>query len=405
MNRTCYTLLLFFLISTSIHAQLNLVGARPNQTTGGIDIVKWQALDPASLEAYPSLLDSYAMGSSQFDAYSSTYYLSGYSANEPGLLSFNTNSNQQSLSAFSGINNISEFDMSTGKIYTLDAYIQDSITVHEYDISTGNGIIVGQIYEPGIDGIVVDASAFDSNHGIFYYVGYVTSPDLFLYGIHVRDSVFSYTKTVLNSNAPIDYINGVTYDNVNNTLFALDRQMTSPGQPIGNFVVELDKTTGNIIPRGELFALEGFVVGSSCFDQITGTYMLAAYDTAFDLKLVVFNTYTNTCQDGYVPDGVSEIVCDNYEYAKSAYLTTSSPDIQPSQLTLSPNPAGEYLKIEYLNPGSVIQVYSMEGKLIESRTSGTDHSFTLSTVNLKAGNYLLRVIGDPKAVTRTFVKR
>ena len=38
--------------------------------------------------------------------------------------------------------------------------------------------------------------------------------------------------------------------------------------------------------------------------------------------MIVFNTYTNTYETGFVPGSVSEIVCDNYAFAQSAYGIT-----------------------------------------------------------------------------------
>ena len=70
-------LLLSILLITNIglNAQINLVGAATNPSTGMIDMVKWQALDPASVVTVPSILQGYYMGSSAFDAFNGNYYL------------------------------------------------------------------------------------------------------------------------------------------------------------------------------------------------------------------------------------------------------------------------------------------------------------------------------------------
>ena len=118
---TKYLLFLIFLAITSLNgkAQINLVGSATNQNTGMIDIVKWQALDPESVTSYPSMLQGYYAGSSAFDSYNSNYYLTGITGTDEGLFSFNTQTNEQNLSEFTSFSNISEFDMSTGRIYEL----------------------------------------------------------------------------------------------------------------------------------------------------------------------------------------------------------------------------------------------------------------------------------------------
>ena len=115
-------LLLFaFLLSLSFNgkAQINLVGAANNQQTGKIDIVKWRALDSASVIEYPSILDGYYFATSAFDSYNSNYYITGISGDNSGLYSYNTISNEENLVGGSLYTNISEFDMSTGKMYNL----------------------------------------------------------------------------------------------------------------------------------------------------------------------------------------------------------------------------------------------------------------------------------------------
>ena len=75
--KTVKILFFVFLISgTAAKAQINLIGASGN-ANGTIEIMKWQALDSASLTTYPSSIQGYYMASSAFDAFNSNYYLGG----------------------------------------------------------------------------------------------------------------------------------------------------------------------------------------------------------------------------------------------------------------------------------------------------------------------------------------
>lgn len=216
MKQIQLTIITILLLSFSSKAQINLIGARANQGSGNIEVVKWQALDQSSVTAYPTTLQAYVFGSSVFDAYNSNYYLNGTGTSESGLLSFNSITNEQNISTFNAFSSITEIDMSSGKIYTLNAEIADLISVNEYDINTGGSTLLGQIFEPGIQSIIADATGFDSNNGILYYAGYDTLPSLCLYGIQVREPAFTYTKTTLITSAPGNIITSVNYDNVNN---------------------------------------------------------------------------------------------------------------------------------------------------------------------------------------------
>ena len=304
-------------------AQINLVGAGINTGTGNIDILKWQAFDSASVTPYPTMFVGYYMASSLFDAYSSNYYLTGLTPDSSALLSFNTISNDNSLHPFSSFSNISEIDMSTGKIYTLRSDSIGYISVNEYNINTGTDSLLGVISEPGLYGIVIDAIGFDSNHGIIYYVGFDGSSTYCLFSIPVRNPVFSWAKKTLLTTAAGNNFSSVNYDNGHNILYALNAEFDSANNYTGNKVVEIDYVTGDVVPRGLLAGFPAFVMGSSSFDQNSGSFLLVGFDTNFVERMIIFNTNTNTYETGFVPGNVSEIVCDNYAFAQSAYGTVS----------------------------------------------------------------------------------
>jgi len=347
----------------SVKAQINLVGAGSG-TNGTIDIVKWQALDSTSINRYPSGLAGYLFASSVFNAYNSNYYLGGIAAGSGVLLAFNTNSNTSNLTPYANLSNVSEIDMSTGKIYKLSTDSVGYIAVSEYDIATNSQIVLGVINEPGVYGIIADAIGFDSNNGILYYVGFDTTAASCLYGISVRNPVFSWTKTTLLTTAPGNNFNSVNYDNVNNLLFASNAEFNSNGNYIGNKVVEINTTSGEIINRGALTGFPYYLGGSASFDQNTGSFLLVAFDTAFNQKMIVFNTLNNTFVTGFVPSNVSEIVCDNYSFAKSAYTGTSINEQDKLDFSIFPNPATNKftMNIGQLTSNCTLKIHTLTGQ-------------------------------------------
>jgi hypothetical protein len=386
-------LLAILLISNmGLNAQINLVGATYNPSTEMIDIVKWQALDSGSVITIPSILEAYYFGSSAFDAYNGNYYLTGITADDQGLFSFNTQTNEQYLSEFTLFSNVSEFDMSTGKIYDLRLDSTEYISVNEFDIKTGTDSLIGVIYEPGANAIVADAIGFNSNDGIIYYVGFTNEPAICLYAISVREEVFSFSRTTLLPTAPNNILTGVNYDNVNDKIFALNATYDSLFNYTGNEIVEIDKETGDINVLAELDEFTGFVGGSSSFDQNTGSFLLSGIDTSNLLRMIVFNTYTNNYETGFVP-GVSEIACDNTIFALNNYILTSITDNEEIDFRVSPNPATDKLRVT-VNAGEdvMVRIYSMNGNLVISEEFSAGENIELHLDFLPSGAYLVNVL-------------
>jgi hypothetical protein len=373
-------------------AQINLVGASINSGTGNIDILKWRALDSSSVTTYPTILQGYFMGSSVFDAYNSNYYLTGITSTSSGLLSFNTVTNEATMSPYNTFSNITEIDMSTGKIYNLTSDSVGYISVNEFDINTGAYSVLGVISEPGIQGIIADATGFDSNNGILYYVGYDTVPSNCLYSIPVRDPVFSWSKTTLLTTAPGNNFSSVNYDNVNNILYASNAEYDSAYNYTGNRVVEIDHITGEVISRGLLAGFPYYLAGSSSFDQNTGSFLLVGFDTNFAERMIVFNTYSNTYETGFVPGTVSEIVCDNYVFAQNAYGTTSIDEKDKPYVSIFPNPATSKftLHLNGFEDSVTVKIYNVNGKECFTRQIHNPET-EISTEFLSKGFYFLTV--------------
>jgi len=395
---------IFILSLISVKSQINLVGAATSQG-GGIDILKWEALDPESVETYPSMLTGYYLGSSAFNSYNSNYYLTGLTELTEGLFSFNTLTNEQSLSPFSNFTNISEFDMSTGKMYDLRIEFPDYISVNEFDIETGTDSLLGSIYEPGVDGLIMDAIGFNANEGILYYVGFTYEPATYLYAVPVRDDSFSYSRTELILDSPGN-LTCLNYDNVNNKLYALNSTYDSLWNFNGNFVVEIDYVTGEVVPRAELTEFIGYVASSSSFDQNTGSYLLIGIDTNYMGSMIVFDTYTNTYITGFVPDNVSEIACDNTIFALNNYILTDIPETAAHGIEVYPNPASEVLFITSksgMEGEYALRVINLSGGLSMEKTGYFSGRTEIDIKNLAAGVYVMQLVSLGRVETRKLI--
>jgi hypothetical protein len=385
-------LTILLMSNLGLNAQINLVGAAYNPSTQMIDIVKWQALDSQSVITIPSILEAYYFGSSAFDAYNGNYYLTGITADDQGLFSFNTKTNEQALSEFAPFSNVSEFDMSTGKIYDLRLDSNEYISVNEFDITTGTDSLIGVIFEPGANAIVADAIGFNSNDGIIYYMGFTNEPAICLYAIPVREDAFSFSRTTLIPTAPYNILTGVNYDNVNDKLYALNATYDSLFNYTGNEIVEIDQETGAINALAELDEFTGFVAGSSSFDQNTGSFLLSGIDTSNLLRMIVFDTYTNTYETGFVP-GVSEIACDNTIFALNNYIITSVVENKNIDFSVSPNPVTDRLRVTVnADEDVLVRIYSTNGTLVMSKEFSPLENIGLNLDFLPPGAYLVNVL-------------
>ena len=389
-----FILVIYIFLCTVLsgQAQISLVGASLNTSTGSIDIVKWQALDSSTIATYPTSLQGYVMNSSVFDAYNSNYYLQGITATSSGLFTFNTVTNESSLIPYNAFSNSTEIDMSTGKIYSLTSDSIGYINVYEYDINSGTDSLLGIISEPGILGIVSDATGFDSNNGILYYVGYDGAPSNCLYSIPVRDPVFSWSKTKLLTTAPGNNFTSVNYDNVNDIIYASNAEYDSSYNYIGNTVVEINKTTGEVITRGLLVGFPYFLASSSAFDQNSGSFLLVGFDSSFVQYMIVFDTYSNTYQTGYVPGFVSEIVCDNHDFALAKYGIVSVAEKDFAEISIFPNPATSKftLKMNNSSDKSSLRIFNLNGKELLVREIQNPET-EISTESLTKGLYIVTI--------------
>lgn len=400
MKKTFLSLVIVFVISMGAQSQINLIGTTINPISGAVELAKWQAFDSLSVRTVPTILDGYFFTTSAFDALNSEYYITGISGDSTGLYSYNIGTGTERLMTASTYTNISEFDMSTGKMYNLTIDSTDYINVYEYDVNSNLDTFRGTIYEPGLIGLFADAIGFDSNNGIIYYVGSATDSTTSLYAISVRGG-FSYTKTTLNTTAPVNNIFGVNFDNVNEKIYALNDTYDSLFAMTGRSVIEINKVTGDVVNRGNLSEFPYYVGGSSSFDQATSTYLLVGIDTAGNTKMIGFNTITNTYVAGFVPSFVSEIVCDNSVFARRTYGSTSGiTQSSSSSISLYPNPVTDVLTINNTLAGPVkIQIFSALGNQVFEQDYNASNNIRLNLESLSPGLYVLNLRSNDQTIS------
>jgi len=91
-----------------------------------------------------------------------------------------------------------------------------------------------------------------------------------------------------------------------------------------------------------------------------------------------------------VPDMVSEIVCDNYDFAKSAYLTTTIKEKEDAGIMLFPNPATNKftLQINMIKDNYLLILSSASCKVLLTEQIQNPET-EISTEFLPAGVYIV----------------
>ncbi len=401
MRKLLYTLFIGLTLSGAAQSQIKLIGVSYNTGTSHVDVLQWAAFNSSTVTATPTILDAYLFTSSAFDPFNGNYYIAGYSGQTDGLYSFNSETGEGNLTTGSLNTNIAEFDMSTSKMYNLSMETEGYISIYEYDFETNQDTLIGTIYEPGVIGIVADAIGFDSNNGILYYVGYTNDPALALYSVPVRDAFFSFTRTLLNTPSANSSIGSLNFDNVNEKLFATNDTFDTNGNSTGRSIVEIDITTGDISTLGQLSEFPYFVGGSSLFDQNTGSFLLVGINESNVIEMIAFDTYTNTYITGFVPDGVSEIACDNTLFARSQYVTAGVEAQAAGDFLVYPNPVLDILTLECTSKGAdQLQIFNAMGELVYEKRNTSFNRTNVDMSNMSPGLYTVNLTGAKQTVSK-----
>ncbi|MFN8394792.1 MAG: hypothetical protein U0176_08995 [Bacteroidia bacterium] len=387
---------LFALIPSLLSAQILLVGTSHNTQTGHYDVVRWNAHTGAVLGTVPTTENGVVMGASAFDAAHGRYYFRGITGLQE--VSFNPSQVNSTTLQFDLAN--AEVDMRLGKLYGLTYDVILDTTGHvvgghldfmQYRIADSTETTLLSI--PNVAGYLSDASAFDSNHGTYYFMAVDSTVGLSLYRIQTTGSVPTLSTMPLSS-AYTHYT--LEYDNDSNTLLGFGGTPDSSGYTDHLQVLRMDTLTGATTLVEDLFNLVGYQVASTSYDQATHTMVLIGVDSSFNAGMMGYDVDADSLMAlGPIPNQAMEIETDNTLYALAKYQATAiDPALPNIAITLWPQPATDWLEMELPPHTSTVHVCDLQGREL-LRSNVLDR---LSLQGLSPGMYVLQARSESGAL-------
>lgn len=383
---------LFSLLPSLLPAQILLVGVSHNAQSGNFDAVRWNAHTGAVLNTVPTAENGVVMGASAFDAAQGKYYFRGiWGLNE---VAFNPAQAHGTNLLFDLAN--AEVDMRLGKLYgltyqpvfdTLGQMVGGTLDFMEYRIADSTETVLLTV--PNVLGYLSDASAFDSNHGTYYFMAVDSTVGLSLYRIQTTGVVPTLSTVSIASSGYVHHT--LEYDNDSNTLLGFGGTPDSSGFIDHLQVLRMDTLTGVTTLVEDLYNLRGYQVASTSYDQATHTMVLMGVDSNFQGGMMGYDVDADSLiLLGPTPNQAMEIETDNTLYALAKYQGATAVDaaLPSDALQLWPQPATDWLNVTLPQRASTLHVCDMQGREWLAAGAGT---VRLPLTGLARGMYCLQV--------------
>jgi hypothetical protein len=358
---------LFFLLSFCtqlLTAQIKVVGTYYDPGTDATSIIRWNADNGVVSDSIATHVHVIDPGTSIMDAYHDRYYFADPSAFHQ--VNFNTSS----YTVLPGIQQAfnAEISMATGRIYRVkQRNVYDdagqSVTrlweVVQSRFSTGQDSLMGAI--PQCLSVYGDASTFDSNHGIYYFLGIDSELGDCLYAVPTHATTFTSYKVALGT-AGLRFA-GIAYDNEFDILYALNR--IGEGTQRHWQVQQLNVNTGAVTLEADFPQFKDYEATTCSFDQVASALIFVMRDSTGQPGLYAYATISNTLIPKFTPNGMTmhELECDNSVFAMLRYGAAGARNqIPKAQISLYPDPVHDVLYIQGIETFKKILVVDSHGQ-------------------------------------------
>jgi Secretion system C-terminal sorting domain len=386
-----YTLL--FLLSFYaqwVAAQLKVVGTYYEPGTDATSIIRWNADNGVVSDSMATHVHVVDPGTSIMDAYHDRYYFADPSAFHE--VNFTTSS----YTVLPGIQQAfnAEVSMATGKIYRVR---QNNVYDEARQAATRRWEVVQSRFGTGQDSVMGtlaqcvsvygDVSTFDSNHGIYYFMGIDSELGDCLYAVPTNAPSFVSNKLALGSSG-LRFV-GIEYDNEFDILYALNR-VGEGAQRLWQ-VQQLNVNTGAVTLEADFPQFKDYQATTCSFDQVASALIFTMRDSTDKFGLYAYATVSNTLIPKFLPNGLTihELECDNSVFATLRYGAVGARDQLPkAQISLYPDPVHDVLYIQGIETFKKILVVDSHGQ--STGTALIANGSAIDVSMLPPGYYILR---------------
>ena len=397
--------------SVASQAQVSVYGFYNNYTDPENPLVlgQYEAISGEWLELDTlDFASAVVLGSSAFDAGSESYMFAGIGVPMEtagmGFWDYNVIENEvlNNPSFNQTINGI-QHDMAQDKLFALGTYPVDSTYVDfgggwgYWEYEWGSQLIElnpdsGTVYEiapiDGINGVILGATAFDSDNGIYALVGMDDSYNQkFIQLDAMTGAVISATNLQLPPNWGFNelecYVAGDSYIGIMRPYGNPDNPPSTPAA-----LVTVNASTGMLTPILELPQIFAFTPNASVFEQVTGYFIMLYYDINYQTHVLVVDPQeAEVVADHLIEGSFIELQINNREFMLASYGEPTGMDIAagPTNLSIqcSPNPATNRL---HVSCDGDYRVFNLTGEQVMNWTDASQ----IDVNDWTAGTYIVQ---------------
>ena len=370
--------------------------------------LEWDTLDFAS---------GVVMGSSAFDAGTESYMFAGIgSPPESSSIQFwdydvidNQIANNPS---FNQTINAIQHDMATDRLLALGTYAEDSTFIDfgngtgywEYEwgselieLDTEFGAVESIAPITGINGVVLGATAFDSDNNVYALVGIDNSGNQkFIQLDGTTGEVISSVNLQIPSNMGFNELECFI---LGETFLGIKRPYGAPNPTTETTaLVSVDPLTGVLTNIVELPQIYAFSPNASVFEQTTGLFIMLYYDLNNQSHILVVDPVeAEVVADHEIEGSFIELQINNREFMVAAYGTANGIDENghtSSAIQAWPNPANQFITLQGLN--TPFAIYNSAGQCVPHEMKNG----VIDVSNWNSGYYL---IADQSGRTARFL--
>lgn len=213
-----------------------------------------------------------------------------------------------------------------------------------------------------------------------------------------EQTFFSYNPDESFSNVLVQVWNGISWDDYLSYTYTYD-------------------TEGNCT---EILITRNFGSGLEDWYKLIYTYSAGNILEHYELKLYVSGVWENYEFTEVEWDGngnllelkilawsaIDYINSARYSFVYEEYTITATEEIQAPEISVSPNPANEYIQINASENMNAIKLFSPDGKLLVSKNvSGKQYKLSLADLSLPSGFYFLQLQTENDITTAKIIKQ